>query len=227
MCGVWVALEDVDADNGPVFYYPGSQRLPDPFFQQFGLQAGLGSYDSYESAQEALLEAHGLKPIEFHAKAGDVLIWSANLVHGGKPITKEGRTRWSQVTHYFFEGCVYVTPLHSDPEFGEWFVRADLENIATGQLAVQSYNHEAVHFEGLGNGRSRIHRGPKTAPFASELVKEMPTEIEMLRHQAGELADQLTALRGSRAFRLGNAALVPARWLRRRLRPQPKPRSAP
>ena len=90
MCGVWVALEDIDSRNGPVFYYPGSQRLPDPFFQRFGLEAGLGSYPDYEAAQEALLAAHGLAPVEFHAKAGDILIWSANLVHGGKPILDEG-----------------------------------------------------------------------------------------------------------------------------------------
>jgi ectoine hydroxylase-related dioxygenase (phytanoyl-CoA dioxygenase family) len=51
MCGVWVALEDVDAGNGPLFYYPGSQRLPDPFFQRFGLDAGIGSYAAYEDAQ--------------------------------------------------------------------------------------------------------------------------------------------------------------------------------
>jgi Phytanoyl-CoA dioxygenase (PhyH) len=214
MCGVWVALEDVDADNGPLFYYPGSQRLPDPFFQRFGLPAGLASYDGYEAAQEALLEAHGFEPIEFHAKAGDALIWSANIVHGGKPILGEGRTRWSQVTHYFFDGCVYVTPLYSDPEVGEWFVRADLENIATGQLAAQSYNHEPVHFEDLGNGRSRIHRGTTVTPPAGELQ----AEIALLRHQAQERSDQLEALRTSRALRVGNAVVAPARWLRRRLR---------
>ena len=28
MCGVWVALEDMDMDNGPLVYYPGSQKLP-------------------------------------------------------------------------------------------------------------------------------------------------------------------------------------------------------
>ena len=28
MCGVWVAMEDIDADFGPLVYYPGSQRLP-------------------------------------------------------------------------------------------------------------------------------------------------------------------------------------------------------
>jgi hypothetical protein len=218
MCGVWVAFEDVDSGNGPLFYYPGSQRLPDPFFQQFGLDAGLGSYDRYEIAQEKLLEAHGLEPVEFHAKAGDILIWSANIVHGGKPISEDGRTRWSQVTHYFFEGCVYVTPLHSDPEMGEWFVRADLENIATGEIAIQSYNDEQVHFEDLGNGRSRIHRGPKRGPFPAEQLAEMQTQIDALRHQAQVNADQLAALRNSRALRVGNVAVAPARWVRRRLR---------
>ena len=28
MCGVWVALEDMDMDNGPLVYYPGSHQLP-------------------------------------------------------------------------------------------------------------------------------------------------------------------------------------------------------
>jgi hypothetical protein len=217
MCGVWVALEDVDAGNGPLFYYPGSQRLPDPFFQRFGLDAGIGSYAAYEEAQEALLDAHGLEPIEFHAKMGDALIWSANIVHGGTPITEEGRTRWSQVTHYFFDGCVYVTPLHSDPEVGEWFVRADLEDISTGQLATQSYNDQPVYFEDLGNGRSRIHRGTKNGPLASEVVGGLQTEVESLRQQTQSQADELAALRNSRALRIGNAVLAPARWVRDRL----------
>lgn len=211
MCGVWVALEDVDAGNGPLFYYPGSQRLPDPFFQRFGLPAGMPSYDGYEIAQEALLTAHGLEPIEFHAKAGDALIWSANIVHGGKPIAEDGRTRWSQVTHYFFDGCIYVTPMHSDPEIGEWFVRSDLENIATGKPATHSYNHEPVHFEILGNGRSRIHRGE------AAVAAGMQAELEALREQARSQAEQIAALRNSRAMRVGNAVVAPARWLRRRL----------
>src|SRR5262249_17904426 len=29
LCGVWVALEDIDLDNGPLIYYPGSHRLPE------------------------------------------------------------------------------------------------------------------------------------------------------------------------------------------------------
>src|SRR5258708_324269 len=29
MCGVWVALEDIDRENGPVVYFPGSHKWPD------------------------------------------------------------------------------------------------------------------------------------------------------------------------------------------------------
>ncbi len=28
MCGVWVAMEDIAPDNGPLHYYPGSHKLP-------------------------------------------------------------------------------------------------------------------------------------------------------------------------------------------------------
>lgn len=28
MCGVWVALEDIDLENGPLHYYRGSHELP-------------------------------------------------------------------------------------------------------------------------------------------------------------------------------------------------------
>src|SRR5689334_14032123 len=33
MCGVWVALEDMDMDNGPLVYYPGSHKLPMPTWE--------------------------------------------------------------------------------------------------------------------------------------------------------------------------------------------------
>ena len=38
---------------------------------------------------------------------------SANLLHGGSRQLATQRTRHSQVTHYFFEGCRYYTPLLS------------------------------------------------------------------------------------------------------------------
>ena len=93
MCGVWVALEDVDEANGPLFYYPGSQRLPDPFFQHLGLHPGLASYDDYEIVQRALVEAAGLPPRP-SSTPGPATRWCgpANLVHGGQsgPVTADG-----------------------------------------------------------------------------------------------------------------------------------------
>ncbi len=59
MCGVWVALEDVDERNGPLHYYPGSHRLPDYDFlcperedelNEF-IQELIASYESEEGAR--------------------------------------------------------------------------------------------------------------------------------------------------------------------------------
>ena len=37
---------------------------------------------------------------------GDVLVWHANLLHGGGPILREGATRRSMVAHYFCEEVI-------------------------------------------------------------------------------------------------------------------------
>lgn len=46
---------------------------------------------------------------------GQAVIWAANLLHGGAPQKDRERTRHSQVTHYFFEGCKNFAPLLSSP----------------------------------------------------------------------------------------------------------------
>ncbi len=214
MCGVWVALEDVDAGNGPLMYYPGSQRAADPTFQRFQLEPGLASYPDYEVAQGGLMRAMGIEPIEFHARAGDVLIWSANLVHGGRPITEDGRTRWSQVTHYFFDGCVFVTPLFSDPDVGEWYVRDGLVDIRTGAPAPQTLDGRPVRFEPTGTGRHRIVPADRTeAP--SPRIAEFEAAVAHYRHAADASAADAAAVRSSHSYRIGQAVLAPARWLRR------------
>lgn len=42
----------------------------------------------------------GLKEQRFRANKGDVLIWHADLAHGGAPIKDRSRTRLSLVAHY-------------------------------------------------------------------------------------------------------------------------------
>lgn len=124
MAGVWIALEDVDSGNGPVRYYPGSQKLRQLTLKDAGIER-IGEQDPYElykSAYEPMIarvvEDKGLLAREAHLKRGQALIWSANILHGGSPIVEQNRTRHSQVTHYYFEGCSYHTPLLSDDERG-------------------------------------------------------------------------------------------------------------
>ena len=47
----------------------------------------------------------------FLPKAGEIIIWHGNLLHGGSKVLDNSLTRLSQVTHYFFEGCAYMTPI--------------------------------------------------------------------------------------------------------------------
>jgi Phytanoyl-CoA dioxygenase (PhyH) len=116
MCGVWVAFEDIDMDNGPLFYYPGSHKLPEVTMQEVGTIADHSHYDEYEAYIGKVIEEHGLEPRYGLVKKGQAIIWSANILHGGFQQKDMERSRHSQVTHFYFEGCKYYTPLLSkDP----------------------------------------------------------------------------------------------------------------
>jgi hypothetical protein len=113
MCGVWVALEDIDMENGPLFYYPGSHKLPEVTMQDVGVEAGHEHYEDYEEYINKMISEHGLKPEYGLVDKGQAIIWSANILHGGAPQKDMSRSRHSQVTHFYFEGCKYYTPLLS------------------------------------------------------------------------------------------------------------------
>lgn len=115
MAGVWVALEDIDLDNGALVYYPGSHKLPYYTMQDLGLGQGYDYYKDYEQCIQKLIVERGFEPEFGEVKKGDAIIWHANLLHGGSPRKDLSRTRHSQVTHYYFEGCKYYTPMESAP----------------------------------------------------------------------------------------------------------------
>jgi hypothetical protein len=148
MCGVWVALEDITIENGPVFYCPGSHRLPEYDFSQIKPDAQINDYDDYGDYEKfigQIVDNNSLEKKTFLAKKGDVLIWSSNIIHGGSPLIKKDATRWSQVTHYFFEDCYYYTPMLSNMVTRELYLRNNLKNIRTGEDMVQSYNGEKLN----------------------------------------------------------------------------------
>ncbi|MEN9865678.1 MAG: hypothetical protein RL748_1268 [Pseudomonadota bacterium] len=163
MCGVWVALEDVTPDNGPLFYYPGSHRWPIYTNEHIGRCLSTlperPSQIEYEPMWQALVDAHGTQRLPFLAKKGQALIWAANLFHGGSVHINRQATRWSQVTHYFFEGCAWYTPLFSDPFYGQIHFRK-LLNIQTGQLMQPSYAGWPVPDQFIDATRSSQPDGP-------------------------------------------------------------------
>lgn len=143
MCGVWTALEDVDLRNGPLHYYHASHKLPRFDMHDIGITAagtvGYEKYHLYEDFVEALMKEQRGERIEVKLKRGQSLIWSANLFHGGSPILDNGRTRLSQVTHFYFHGCMYYTPLFSDVGLGK-IVTRNIYDIRIGRQVPQFYN---------------------------------------------------------------------------------------
>lgn len=111
LLGVWIALEDITEENGPLHYYPGSHTLPyymNQDYQNEGNKWLLGnkSYREYEKMIDEKIKEHKMKKEIFYAKKGDVIIWHANLFHGGEPHVNKSKTRKSMVFHYFGEEAI-------------------------------------------------------------------------------------------------------------------------
>ncbi|OHC90664.1 MAG: phytanoyl-CoA dioxygenase [Sphingomonadales bacterium GWF1_63_6] len=157
MCGVWLAMEDVGPDAGPLFYYPGSHRWPimtNALIGRRGFGSDLASaQDPYGPAWAALCDVHGAREEVFLARKGQALIWCANLLHGGSPQNDARLTRWSQVTHYYFDDCIYYTPAFSDEAIGQLDMR-DLVAICDGSPRANRYLGKEVIRQ-----RSDMNRG--------------------------------------------------------------------
>ena len=137
MCGVWVALEDITPDSGPLLYYPGSHRLPRLTMADAGVTGRRGTQDDYYRlyvpALAAQLSAAGLETQTATIRKGQAFVWAANLAHGGSPILNPSRTRRSMVTHYLFRDSLYYTPMMSNEPDGELMVRLP-QDISTGRF---------------------------------------------------------------------------------------------
>jgi hypothetical protein len=105
LAACWIALEDIQPGSGELQYYEGSHRIKDFIFSnQFkyynpvrdGQEQG-AKWLSYVEEESKRL---GLQLKTFLPKKGDVLIWSADLVHGGSPVQNKEVTRRSLVGHF-------------------------------------------------------------------------------------------------------------------------------
>ncbi len=124
LIAVWIALEDTNENNGPLFYYPGSHKLPYLLNNDFNetssvLKLGKKDYKDYEDVIEDIIEQHHLEKKVFLAKKGDVFIWHANLLHGGSPIKDYSLTRKSMVIHYYAKDVIKYHEITERPSLME------------------------------------------------------------------------------------------------------------
>jgi ectoine hydroxylase-related dioxygenase (phytanoyl-CoA dioxygenase family) len=115
LAGVWVALEDIDPEAGPLSLVPGSHKSPIVLPEDLGFTEPPRStlevkvnYTAYEEWVRKYISNHKLEILTPRLKKGQAVIWAANLLHGAFAIKNKQLTRYSQVNHYHFEGYEFL-----------------------------------------------------------------------------------------------------------------------
>ena len=88
----WIAVDDVDAENGGLKVVPGSHYLDIACPQQADLSVSFTS--DYVPAPT------GMEAVHCDMKAGDVLFFNGSLIHGSTPNISKDRFRRSLIFHY-------------------------------------------------------------------------------------------------------------------------------
>ncbi|MBB5460577.1 phytanoyl-CoA dioxygenase family protein [Paraburkholderia sp. Cpub6] len=155
----WIAFEDIHPDSGPLVYHPGTHKLPYLMSTELGMPFGCGYsayHDIYEPAIQKLIAERSSGPKHFYPKKGDVLLWHANLLHGGSKMRDpEHVSRKALVCHFFADGCLCYHDLTGMPSSltpivdfdGEAYLEANPDVAASGGNALQHYIYYG-RFEG-------------------------------------------------------------------------------
>lgn len=170
LAAAWIALEDVAPGSGELIYYPGSHRFKHFLF---GGDSKSWSKDRHgeEVHQQFLAQLHeqarqrGIKQDSFLAKKGDVLIWHADLAHGGARITDSKKTRRSFVVHF----C----PLSVKPSYVKQIPRDyfELKDKSGNFFASRHYDLRTINSQGVGkiiygNPGAKKRESDKTSALA-------------------------------------------------------------
>jgi ectoine hydroxylase-related dioxygenase (phytanoyl-CoA dioxygenase family) len=101
----WIAVDDVDAENGGLAVVPGSHKTelvcPEP--------ADLT--ESFTSVEVPVPD--GLQKIQTRMRAGDVLFFHGSVVHGSRPNTSTDRFRRSLIFHYIPEASTEIAAFYN------------------------------------------------------------------------------------------------------------------
>jgi hypothetical protein len=182
MCGVWVALEDVTSQNGPLSYYPGSHRWATYTNEHITAHKHdlrrPASQAIYEGLWRELVATFRCEKEVFLPRRGQALIWTACLLHGGEPILDRSKTRWSQVTHYFFHNCAYYTPMASHVMAGKIAFRNPL-NVATQQPVSSLYAEQPIADDYIAQCQQR-----QLVALGELSIEPLPEDFDPARYLA-------------------------------------------
>lgn len=97
----WIALEDVQPGSGPLRLYPASHLIAPFVFSDGTKHAHDAEMPQWASYMQSAIDSRSLSSVSVFAKAGDLVIWHSDLLHGAEPITETTSTRRSLVAHYY------------------------------------------------------------------------------------------------------------------------------
>ena len=130
---VWIALGDIHPDSGPFEYIPGSHRWPLMRGEKIrallpederGLHWPKAAERFTTPAVAHEIKRRGVKPKQFLAKRGDVLLWHGRLMHQGSLPKDRSLERRSLIAHY--SGINHRPDMHEDyrarDENGETYI---------------------------------------------------------------------------------------------------------
>lgn len=135
LTGVWIALEDIHKDSGPLSVVKKSHKLPLFSFEKIGLPIPKSEkefkqfYTIYEDWVREMIKTNSLEIVTPSLKKGQCLVWSSNLLHGSFEIKNKSLSRKSLVVHYHYEKCEKIFfPSHSNLEKGK-LIERNLKNL--------------------------------------------------------------------------------------------------
>ena len=135
LCGLWIALEDIQEGSGELLVAEGSNDWPIFRYADHGLKKPKSlndvkkNYSFYESWVEKKIVSEKTPIKKALLKKGEALLWDFNLLHGGGKITNKSLTRKSLVIHYHFKDTVTYNPNFSFFEGEDSITLRDFQKI--------------------------------------------------------------------------------------------------
>jgi len=195
MAASWLALEDVRQGSGELQFVPGSHSVPE--YLHPGMSKGHNNdflaYGQVLDQMHSDCADRGFTTKRFDAKKGDILVWHADLLHGGAKIEDPSSTRKSLVTHFMplgvmptFYDSSNVTALPY-PNGGYCLDRLAVNGEPTTEPG-QSTTDTSSDTEGAGDGAITGQDQSPPPDSLQRLKEHVPLSVrKVLREQADRL----------------------------------------